>query len=167
MPKDAQIRPTSDKARESLFNIIAPRIPGSSFLDLFAGSGAVGLEAISRGAGRVVMVELERIDLIRRNSAKCGLTTSEKFHVMRGDVFDALGIIKKRGEKFDHIFADPPWKEKMEIKIVTASAGLLKSEGSLIIEAFRKTEPPDGLAGLRLADSRRYGDAILLFYRLD
>ncbi len=165
MPKNTPIRPTSDKARESLFNIIAPRIPGSSFLDLFSGSGAIGLEAISRGASRVVMVELEHIDLIRKNSARCGLTTSGKFHVIRGDVFDALGIIKKNGEKFDHIFADPPWKEKMETKIVTASAGLLKNDGSLIIEAFRKTAPPDGLPGLELASARRYGDTTLLFYK--
>jgi 16S rRNA (guanine(966)-N(2))-methyltransferase RsmD len=168
-PKGNAVRPTSEKAREALFNIIGPRIEGSSFLDLYGGSGAVGLEALSRGAAHVTIVEASRIDLIRKNSAKCGVTDPERFNVIRGGVFKAARAMEKRGEIFDFVFADPPWHEGLEAEAVNCAVKLLKEGGGFILEAHHKTKPPAPPEGAsqnpRLEESRRYGDTVLHFYR--
>lgn len=168
-PKGNAVRPTSEKAREALFDIIGPRIEGSSFLDLYGGSGAVGLEALSRGAAHVTIVEASRIDLIRKNAARCRITISEKFHVIRGETKKAVKEMKRRGQKFDFVFADPPWHEGLEAEAVNCAVKLLKEGGGFILEAHHKTKPPAPPEGAwqnpRLEESRRYGDTVLHFYR--
>lgn len=167
-PKGAVIRPTSDKVRQALFNIIGSHIKDASFLDLFGGTGAVGFEALSRGASQVTIVEAESIDLIRKNASKLKIETSERFHVIRGEALKAILVMEKRNQMFDFIFADPPWSEGYETATVNSAQGILNFDGTLILEAYYKTAPPEPAAGqqpgLRLKNSRRYGDTALHFY---
>ncbi|VAX19045.1 16S rRNA (guanine(966)-N(2))-methyltransferase [hydrothermal vent metagenome] len=178
--KGSRIRPTSDKVREALFGIIGSRIKDASFLDLFGGTGAVGFEAVSRGASDVTIVEADSIDLIRKNGVKLKIEKSEQLHLVRSDAAEAMKMIEKRGEMFDFIFADPPWHEGYEAETIKNVAGILASDGTLILEAYYKTKPPETSKmsktsempepdsgqkpGLRLKDSRRYGDTALHFY---
>ncbi len=165
------IRPTSDKVREALFGIIGSRIEGASFVDLYGGTGAVGFEAFSRGASYVTVVEAGRIDLIRKNAVKLKIPASGQLQVIKNDVFKALKVMKKRGEMFDFIFADPPWHEGHEAETIKNAAGILTADGTFILEAYYKTKPPETpetvsgqKPGLRLRQSRRYGDTALHFY---
>jgi 16S rRNA (guanine(966)-N(2))-methyltransferase RsmD len=158
-------RPTSDKARQALFNIIGPDIAGRSFLDLFAGTGAVGLEALSRGAAKVMAVESAQAELVIKNAAKLKAGPAEGHWLVRGDVFSTLDKIRAGGERFDYIFADPPWDAALEGRIVTLAAPLLAKDGLLILELNKRTTPPDGAPhGLSLYDSRGYGEAMFYFY---
>lgn len=165
-PKDNKTRPTTDRARESLFNIVADKIESALFLDLFAGSGAVGFEALSRGARQVTMVEKNEIDLIAKNCAKLKVRSGEELIVMRGDVFVAIDALRQKEEKFDIIFADPPWSDGHEKKIVDESVDLLAKNGTLIIETFSKQKMPekDTARKIKLVNKKRYGDTSFYFY---
>ncbi|VAX19053.1 16S rRNA (guanine(966)-N(2))-methyltransferase [hydrothermal vent metagenome] len=163
-PKGHDARPTSERAREALFNIIGPRIDSARFLDLYGGTGAVGLEALSRGAEHVTVVEIKHVDLVARNSAKLKIDSSREFEVIQADALYTLKELALRGELFDLIFADPPWKDGAEKNIVELAANLLKSAGWLILETYYKTDPPLFEPRLKIVDSRRYGDTALLFY---
>jgi 16S rRNA (guanine(966)-N(2))-methyltransferase RsmD len=160
------LRPTADRAREALFNIIGDRIEGAAFLDLFAGTGAVGFEALSRGADRVVMVEERFIDLIAKNAAKLKIGVDPaRFHPIRGDFRTACETMKRREERFDIVFADPPWRGGFEEATLVNAAPLLADGGSAILECWVKVDPPPSTAGLAAVDTRRYGDTKFVFYR--
>ncbi|MGK7344619.1 MAG: 16S rRNA (guanine(966)-N(2))-methyltransferase RsmD [Candidatus Nitrospinota bacterium M3_3B_026] len=164
-PKGDDVRPTPDRVREALFNIIGARIEGAAFLDLFSGTGAAALEAISRGAARAAVVELKHIDLVRENAAKLGVSTPDPLRGIRGDVFDAVETMAERGERFNIIFADPPWKAGLEERVVNEAARLLAPGGTLVLEAFHKTEAPKPAgADIAMTGTRRYGDTALIFY---
>ncbi len=165
-PKGKETRPTASRTRESLFNILGAAVMGSRFLDLFAGAGAVGFEAYSRGAKRVVMVDNKQIDLIARNCAKLRIKTDDRFHAIRGDALVSMNALISRSEKFDYVFADPPWGEGYENIILEGALLLLDDNGTLILEEDSKMDAPkqnsDG--SLVLTKSRRYGSATLNFY---
>ena len=134
-------RPTTDRIKETLFNMLQPYIPGSSFLDLFAGSGAIGIEALSRGAGRAVFVEKDRraAQCIKDNLAFTHL--ADKGTLLTADVFDALQTMPAR-EAFDLIFMDPPYDRLIERRVLEMLAGLaIADEHTLIVaEASLETE---------------------------
>ena len=153
------VRPTSDMARESLFNILQNRIYGATFLDLFAGTGAVGIEAYSRGAEEVVLNDNSResVNLIKKNLEKLGI--SGKIKVTS---YDAISYIKTTSDKFDLIFVDPPYASGLE-KAVLENIGNLLEEGGLVV--YESDKPFDGeIDSLRIADRRRYGKAHLTFF---
>ena len=108
-PKGSKTRPTSDLLRQALFNVLGPRIQGASVLDLFAGTGALGLEALSRGAATASFVENDRraVESLRANLATLKLTARSR--VLVGDVFSKLGRLQQAGERFDCVFLDPPY----------------------------------------------------------
>lgn len=164
-PKGDDVRPTPDRVREALFNIIGARVEGAAFLDLFGGTGAAALEAISRGAASATVVELKNIDLIAKNAAMLGVRTPDPLRAIRGDAFHAVETMAERGERFDVIFADPPWRAGLEERIVNEAAGLLAPGGLLVLEAFHKTPPPEPPGpDVHVKDTRRYGDTSLIFY---
>ena len=111
-PKGDTTRPTTDKVKESLFSILQTRIPDCSFLDLFAGCGQIGIEAVSRGARRAVLVDKggEQISVIRRNLEKIRAIGDDSFKVMRSPYDKALNDLIVKGEKFDIIYMDPPYR---------------------------------------------------------
>ena len=155
------LRPTSDKLRETLFNILAPRIAGARVLDGYAGTGAVGIEALSRGAAHVAFVEHDRRAqaLIAGNLALCGV--ADGYAIIRASVSRALGDL--HGESFDIMVFDPPYDDQPD-DILAAAGDRLAANGLLVLEHARRRPAPDS-AG-RLVRTRRVisGDSALSFY---
>jgi 16S rRNA (guanine966-N2)-methyltransferase len=173
-PNERTIRPTSDKAREALFNILGRTVDGANVLDLFAGTGALGLEAFSRGAASVVFVDVDRkaLELIRRNISRLFNTPahSEKLQVVANDLTGNLwqdNLRRFAPEGFDLIFADPPYGQNLSLAILVTldKSAMLAENGMLVIEERFNTALPEELPRLRLVDQRRYGEAGLRFYQ--
>jgi len=173
-PRANVLRPTTDRVRESLFNILS--VEGRRFLDLFAGAGGVGLEAASRGASRVFLVESNRAcaQAIRTNIGRCGFLNRPAgedgvpdFEVTECPVDRALRLLGRRGERFDIIFADPPYGAGAigaSLRLVQ-SLGLLARGGVLVVQHSVRDELPARREGYQVEDSRRYGDTTLSFLR--
>jgi 16S rRNA (guanine966-N2)-methyltransferase len=166
-PAGLATRPTSDRLRETLFNVLAPRIEGARFLDLYAGSGAVGIEALSRGGAEVVFVEraAAAIKVLRTNLDR--LKVTEGFRI---DTGSAGGFLRKgAGRQFDLVFLDPPYDAAEEyttaLGLLGGSArGLLAGGASVIAEHRRKERLEDEYGGLRRTRLLEQGDAALSFY---
>jgi len=155
------VRPTSDKLRETLFNILAPRIGGARVLDGYAGTGAIGIEAISRGAARVTFVERDRRAqaLIAENLAHCGVT--DGYVIIRASIARAIDDL--HGDPFDIMIFDPPYDEQPEHDL--ASAGeLLSNGGVLVLEHARRRSVPDELGRVRRTREVISGGSALAFY---
>jgi len=165
--KDGKLRPTSSKVREALFDIMKDRIEGASFVDLYAGTGAVGLEALSRGAGKAVFVEPNelRVRTIRRNVDKFGF--SGKAEVVKGMAYEFLKRASAKNKSFDIFFLDPPYysEEIMKPLPLIGEKGLLKDGGTVIVEHSLKRKMPETAGKLKMIRSYRYGDTILTLYR--
>ena len=153
-PKGLDTRPTSDRVRESVFNIIAPWVEGARVLDLYAGSGAMGLEALSRGAEAAVFVEsdAEAVRTIERNLDKLRLTGAR---VVRHDAVTGLGQEAGAGRKYDLVLADPPYDMTDYRSLSRYLPGVLADDGLLVFETTAKTEPD--VPGLTVRTSRKYG----------
>lgn len=176
-PAGEATRPTSDRLRETLFNVVAPHIEGSRFLDLYAGSGAVGIEALSRGAASVVLVEQEPAALaaLRGNLARLGIRDRFRIHSSGVSVFLRRGragdAAKLDQAIFDLIFLDPPWDAAEEYEsalgLLGGSAAKLLAPQAMVIAEHRCKQPLEGAYG-RLRRSRllEQGDAALSFYAL-
>lgn len=166
------IRPTSDRAREALFSILSSAVPGSRVLDLYAGTGALGLEALSRGAKEVILVDFHRqsLELIRRNIIICQPGNEHgRVSVIRCDLRKGLppSVIKDAAiRKFDLIFLDPPYSQGLSLKTLEyLSNGLLLNDQGIIVAEERSSETlPDGCGELTLTDQRTYGDTGFWFY---
>jgi 16S rRNA (guanine(966)-N(2))-methyltransferase RsmD len=155
------VRPTADRVREALFDILGPRIEGADFLDGFAGTGAVGIEALSRGARLATFLERDplMLRLIATNLA-VGEWRGEP-EIMPGDVTRSLRLLLDRGRRFTVIFLDPPYDRPAGPKLLVAASGLLSSAGILVME-HRDGEPVEpGPAPLRQLRTYRYGDTAL------
>jgi 16S rRNA (guanine(966)-N(2))-methyltransferase RsmD len=154
------LRPTSDRLRETLFNVLAARVPGARVLDGFAGTGAVGIEALSRGAAHVTFVELDRraAALVTDNAAACGLDERRDYTVERG-AFVAVARRLGRGS-FDLILLDPPYGATGLGETLEAARPLLSAGGVLVLERATRRPPdvPDGLSRVR---DIRSGDSTL------
>jgi len=167
-PPGLATRPTSDRLRETLFNVLAPRIEGAHFLDLYAGSGAVGIEALSRGAQRVVFVERAAgaLKVLRANLARLGLEGG--FEIDSGTV---AGYLRKEVWRpgFDVVFMDPPYDAAGEYQIALGLLGgdvrgLLRAGAVVIAEHRRKEIPAESYGELHRSRLLRQGDAALSFY---
>ena len=168
-PPSLQTRPTSDRLRETLFNILAPRIEGARFLDLCAGSGAVGVEALSRGAEHVTFVDLSRkiCRLIEGNLAALKIDDDE-FDVVSSDQSKFLRrAVKTQAEPFDVIFFDPPYATDYEVVLDYVSEHLeqlVSKDGLVIVEHHKKKELKQEIRGLRRYRVLKQGDSALSFY---
>jgi 16S rRNA (guanine966-N2)-methyltransferase len=171
-PPSLQVRPTSDRLRESLFNVIAPRIEGARFLDLCAGSGAVGIEALSRGASHVTFVDQSRrmCALVSSNLDLCRVEESEN-EVVQAEAHDYLRRAIARNPKaeafWDIVFFDPPYADDYlpTLNIVgTHSSSLLTEDALLILEHYHKNQLPEKIGKLRRMRILKQGDSALSFY---
>ena len=172
-PQSLATRPTSDRLRETLFNILAPRIKGARFLDLCAGSGAVGIEALSRGAAHATLVDQSRrmCALIQANLEEFGLNDEER-EVVCSEASAFLrrrvkGIARDKHGAFDIVFFDPPYATDYEVVLKTLGdkAGvLLAVEAIVVVEHHKKRELNGELGSLHLYRSLQQGDSVLSFY---
>lgn len=176
VPKGSSTRPTSSQLREALFNICQNYIEEARFLDLFAGSGAIGVEALSRGAVHATFIDnsKESIRCIKKNLEILKLEASGQ--IFFGDVFSIMEKLNKQGKQYDIIYADPPygtWTTNAEKKVSYSQkvvslvdvGSLLVSGGSLFVEDARAPESSDELRSLKLVSSRAMGPAILQHYK--
>ncbi len=162
-----EIRPTSAKVREALFDILRNDIADASFLDLYAGTGAVGFEALSRGAARVVFVESVRTVSQEISGQIKKMELGEKAEVHTVDAVLFLKRMLAAGVDFDIIFADPPYAsdDVREILEVLDKCCILKTGGCIVVEGPSKSSPPEGLQTLTLIKRYRYGETSLTLYR--
>lgn len=161
-PKGENVRPTPGRVKEALFSILAPRIEGSRFLDLFAGTGAIGFEAVSRGAAEVVSVEAHRetAHAIREASEELGV--DKKLIVVAAPVDRALYRLEG---KFDLVFADPPYASDLPLKMfeLLRERDLLAEDSLVIFEHSARTILPE-IPGYRSTREEVYGDVALAFF---
>ena len=167
--KGGKLRPTSDHLRETLFDVLGPLIEGASFLDAYAGSGAVGIEALSRGAREVVFLEHHRpaTELIRQNLT--ALDIREGFELLPMTVLKAFGKLAEDGAKFDFAFIDPPYEEIREYHHALrelARSGLLGENSIAIAEHSKHCKLEDRYGRLARTRLLSRGDSQLSFYRL-
>jgi 16S rRNA (guanine966-N2)-methyltransferase len=168
-PPSLEARPTSDRLRETLFNILAPRINGVRFLDLCAGSGAVGIEALSRGAQHVTFVDASRkmCALIKTNVAALKVDQAE-FEIFVAEAREFLGRhVKKEAKPFDIIFFDPPYRTNYDGLLDYAGEHLeqlLSKDGVAIVEHHKKKELKQEISGLRRYRVLKQSDSALSFY---
>ncbi len=138
---DLSVRPTEDRTKETLFNVLAPYIPGSSFLDLFSGSGAIGIEALSLGAEKCVMVEMAKasLDCIKDNLKTTKFIDDARLLSM--DVFDSLELLEKEKKSFDVIFMDPPYNKELERRVLEklSHSSLINDDTIIVCEASNQT----------------------------
>jgi len=163
MPKG--IRPTQDKVRKALFDILGD-VEGLSFLELFAGSGAVGIEAVSRGVKELVLVESDSTcqQVLKRNIESLKSRIPE-LCTQKAD--KAILRFQKEKRRFDIIFLDPPYYKGMAKKTLQmlGAYDILSPKGFLVVQHFKKDDLPEALGDLRLLKRSSYGDTVLSFYR--
>jgi 16S rRNA (guanine966-N2)-methyltransferase len=165
----AGIRPTEDRVRKALFDILGD-MSGLSFLELFSGSGSVGLEALSQGAQNLVLIEKDRagIHAIEGNISCLKRDTDKAvIEVYQDDAMDAVSKLSKRSRRFDVIFADPPYYKGLSEKILQSLDEydiLVHISGFLIIQHFKKDPLPPKQGNLVLFKQAKYGDTVLSFY---
>lgn len=164
-PKNQSLRPTSDRVKESIFNILGEGVKGKMVLDLFAGTGNLGIEALSRGAKRTLFVEKGRqaLRIIQRNLLQCGV--ERRSEIIPKDVNRAIGILRERGESFDVIFMDPPYQKGLIQKTLTklSSYRIFHEDSILVIEHDRREPLPETVEGWDLIRQRKIGDTLISF----
>jgi 16S rRNA (guanine966-N2)-methyltransferase len=165
-PRSAATRPTADRVRESLFNVLGQTLAGGDVLDLYAGTGALGLEALSRGAERAVLVDsaAEASELCRKNTAALGF--EGEVSVLRLRAEKAVERLDREGRRFALAFADPPYAARAGAWVVGAVAPLLAEGAMLVVEHDRREVLPEASGALFRVDERRFGDTVLSFYRV-
>jgi 16S rRNA (guanine(966)-N(2))-methyltransferase RsmD len=169
-PKGHETRPTGGRVKQTLFDILAPVVPGCRFLDAFAGNGGIGLEALSRGASRVVLVDQSgpAVEAIRENAgALAGAGGSVQ--VFRQDARVALAALADSGVRFDVVYLDPPYASELYEPLLdqVGRTGLLEPGGVVVAEHFHKRALPERIGGLVLTRSVRVGDHRLGFFQRD
>jgi len=162
-PTLERLRPTSDRLRETLFNVLAPRIQGARMLDGFAGSGAVGIEALSRGASHVTFIECDAraVALIEANLERCGII--DRYAIIRVR-FAGSGRARITGP-FDIIFLDPPYGSTELVSAIDAAEPFVEQETLLVIEHARRDASPESTRSLERTRLLTSGDSALSFYR--
>ncbi len=162
-PKDLSLRPTSDRVKESIFNILRGQIEGRAVLDLFAGTGNLGIEALSRGANKVVFVDKDKraLRLIQRNVAQFGL--AERSEVLPIDANRAIGLLKQRRILFDLIFMDPPYEQGLIERTLTKlnSHPIYHKDSVLVVEHHRRELLSAAASGWDLIRQRQMGDTVV------
>jgi len=166
-PAGDQTRPTGARVRQTLFDILSPEIVGARFLDLCAGGGAVGLEALSRGASRVVFVDDSPPALAAIRANLTALAPAGEARVLRQDARVALPALVQAGERFDIVYLDPPYASPLyeELLALLGARGPLAPDGLVVAEHFHKRALQETMGQLQRTREVRVGDHRLSFYR--
>jgi len=165
-PPFKTVRPTKDRIREAVFNMIAEKVPGARVMDLFAGSGAYGLESLSRGAIDSVFVDNDKrcANIINENITLLGVETQAKTFIE--DVFRILELLGGNKEKFDLIFSDPPFNQDMAKKtlITISQYDILNHSGLLILEHHLREFVPEAVNDISILRQKTYKDILISIY---
>ena len=166
-PKGPGLRPTADRIRESLFNLLGQFFEGGEVLDLYSGTGALAFEALSRGMSRAVLVDqgAESARLVAENAR--ALEMEQSIELLKMPVARAIPRLAGEGRRFALVFADPPYAEEAaaEVALAVGEGGLLADGGTLVVEHGRREVAPEKVGGLQRVDSRRFGDTVVSLYR--
>ena len=162
LPGEDIIRPTADKVKGAIFNSIQFDIEGRRVADLFAGSGALGIEALSRGAESCVFAEINKkaVAVIKKNLETCGF--GDRAKVVNSD---AVSFLRSTFEGFDVILADPPYASGLALKTLEAAAAAVREGGVIVIEAGRNEQLPETVGGLTLVKHSAYSKTAIFIYR--
>jgi 16S rRNA (guanine(966)-N(2))-methyltransferase RsmD len=165
-PRGNATRPTSDKVRQAVFNILGTPPPGARALDLYAGSGAMGLEALSRGCESAVFVE--RAEAAERTLREniTALRVQARTRIVRDDASRATERLSREGERFHWIFVDPPYAADEMDRALRAAGGVCAEAATVIAEHDVRHRPGDAIGSLSRTDERRWGDTCVSFYAL-
>ena len=167
-PDGMDTRPTADRVKESLFNMLNPDLYGCAFLDLFSGSGAIGIEALSRGAQRAVLVDasMECAGIIKQNLEVTKL--GENAEIINEDVYAAIERLGRRGDKFDIIFMDPPYAAGYYVPVMEAikKADILAAEGYIVAESAKGVDFT-AAEGFKIFKERKCGPGVMNFLNLE
>lgn len=176
-PPGIGVRPTSAKVRQAIFSTLSHRVEGSRVLDLYAGTGALGIEALSRGASEATFVEISPkcLKILRENLHVTAF--SEKANVRRGDVLRVLRDLGRQNRTFEVVVADPPYEVKSHaggstslaektLKVIVES-GILRQDSLVILEHPGGGQAIEGTPGLARVSSKRYGDTLISVFRLE
>jgi len=165
--KGITTRPTADRVKEALFNILRERIDDCYFLDLYAGTGSIGIEALSRGAKKAFFVDAEKqaVQVIKENLFLTNFI--EQAEIYQQNVSKATLLLGKKNQQFDLIFLDPPYYQGLEEQTLKAIEhnNLLQEQGLVIVEHLHKNSLPSTVENLCLMRSEKYGDTSLSFYQ--
>lgn len=167
-PRGARTRPTADHVRLALLDALGPWLPGAHLLDLFAGAGGVGLEALSRGAARATFVEQDRraLDALRANIAALGV--EDRARVVAAEARRALARLGREGARFEVIFLDPPYERDLAGPVLAGlGAAGLAAPGAVVVAQHLTKRPPAAAGGLAAFRTRRFGETTLTFFRAE
>ena len=162
-PEGRDTRPTLDRVRENVFNILQLRVRGARTLDLFAGSGAMSLEAVSRGAAFAVLVDHDRAAIAAEKANVEALRFTDRTRIMPMDWKRAVAQLRTEGERFDLVFLDPPYAMHDMREVMEALVPLLNDEALVVLEHQAGVMPATA-ESYRMTDSRRYGFAQISFF---
>ena len=163
-PAGDETRPTADRTREALFSMLGARVYDARVLDLFAGTGALAFEALSRGATHAVLVDAATHAILAENAQRTKLT--ERAEIRRGDVYGQVVALAREGRTFDLIFADPPYARGDNARVLAAldAGALLAADGLFVLEQGAGEQIVERSGSLSLMRERRYGAARICFY---
>jgi len=163
VPAGDRVRPTSDKVKQALFNILGEQVSGAVFLDLYAGTGGIGIEALSRGASRAVLVDDSRksLHVIRKNVEQTGFSHAAQIIASKAESY-----VRKAAERFNIVFVDPPYTQELKPLLeLIAGSELLEPDAVVVAEHFKKQPSPETAGRLSLYREAPYGDTVLAFYK--
>ncbi|MFT3708588.1 MAG: 16S rRNA (guanine(966)-N(2))-methyltransferase RsmD [Archangium sp.] len=164
---DDVIRPTADRVRETLFNVLGQTCDGLAVLDLYAGTGALGLEAVSRGAVKAVLVDRdpESLALCRQNTAT--LKFEKQIEIVKNDALKSIEQLARRGDRFELVFADPPYKQNVGLQILRTldASNVVHDQGVAVIETGRDEELPEREGRFERIDEREFGVTTVRIFR--
>lgn len=165
-PKNNRVRPTTDRIKESIFNIISDRIDDCFFMDCFSGTGSMGIEAASRGAHEIYLIDnhKESLQVINKNIKITGF--NENMHVLPMDIFRGLEYLKDKKIKFDIIFMDPPYNLNIITQCIEeiSNKDLLNDNGIIIAEHDKNYLLNEQIGNIRVIDARNYGNSSITLY---
>ena len=168
-PKNDDVRPTTDRVKESLFNIINSYIMESDVLDLFAGTGSLGIECLSRGANKCVFVDLSKdsLQVVKSNIKKARL--EEDSIVINLGYKEAITKLSLQNNKFDLIFMDPPYYKDMFVDALSKiqESSILKEDGIIVVEHDSKEELPEKINMLEKMKIKKYGNTTITLYQME
>jgi 16S rRNA (guanine966-N2)-methyltransferase len=166
MPDSRDVRPTSQKVRKAIFDVLSGQVEGKKVLDLFSGSGAIGFEALSAGAENITFVEKKRLSIKTIAENALSLDVKPRCRIISADVLETLDSLNAKGSRYDLVFADPPYlgglAKKCLLKI--GSCDILLAPAIVVIEHYKKDELPTESKNLKLWQLKSYGDTLVSFY---